>query len=239
LADRIAVIGLAVGILGVVPTYLAFISSDGDGPPPTTSRPLPEVQTTVAPEFSSTWLFPSAPTALGKPPAAECSENKYRLWLQRSGAIPTFNSFSVTLRANTDATVIVEGMSIRVLKREPRLAGILLDCPIGGPGGRGPIGSATINLDRAKPSVTYTERYDEPTSRLTFILEKSVPEFVVVKAKSTRDFVTWEASLLLSVDGVRRRISLKDPDTHGPFRVTPGKGFKSFDWDGTKWTLVG
>jgi hypothetical protein len=203
--------------------------------PPSTSQPLPDVQWVIGPEFSSTWLFPLAPTELGRPPT-HCDENDYRLWLQDSGAIPTFNSVAVALKANTDASVIVEGMSIRVLSRKrPPRAGFLVDCAIGGPGGRGPIGTATINLDRAKPAIAYADQYGERIPRLTFILERGVTELVMIRAESTESFITWEGSLLVLVGGAQRRIPLKNRDTNKPFKVAPGKGFKTYGWTGTTW----
>ena len=166
-------------------------------------RPPPSVEITVAPEFNSAWLFPSTRDALGEPPAKYCDSNEYRRWLRTAKATPTANMFAVTLKANTDATAIVEGMSVRVLERRRPLEGIVLDCPIGGPGDGGPIGTATINLDHARPSIAYTESYNEPTKRLAFKLVKGVDQFLIINGESTRSLVTWEASLLLSVDGER------------------------------------
>lgn len=218
---------------GMVKQITSLFRQDPPQPPP--------VQVTVAPEFSSIWLFPSTRSALGDPPAEYCDTNEYRRWLRTAKATPTFNDFGVVLRANTDATVIVEGMSIRVLKRLRPLGGILLDCPIGGGGGGvGPIGFATINFDHARPSIAYTDAYGEPTKRLTFRLEKGIDQHLSIRGESETSFVTWEASLLLTVDGQRQPFRLRDPDTQGPFSLTPRNGGSTtYLWGGDQWIRRG
>lgn len=239
LRRRLAV-ALAAILAGVGTAIVQFVVNEGGSAikkhaPDLLARNTPPIQITVAPEFSGKWVLPSNPDTLGKPPRTACYKNEYRRWLQESKAIPTFNAFAVSLKANTDATVIVEGMAIDVLKRRRPITGMLLDCAIGGPGDAGPIGTATINLDRAKPSITYADQYDEQIKRLSFKLERDVDEFVIINAESTRSFVTWQASLILTVDGKRQYKALKNADTHEPFTVTPGKGLKPYEWSGNQW----
>jgi hypothetical protein len=80
--------------------------------------------------------------------------------------------------------------------------------------GPGPVGSATIDLDRPTPSIAYETPTGEPIKRLAFKLEKGVDQFLIINinAKSKRNHVSWAASLLLLVDGVRRPVPLQDPD---------------------------
>lgn len=183
----------------------------------------PEVQIRVGPEFNGTWLYPSTRSDLGDPPTGFCDTNEYWSWLRAKKAVPAGNSFTVTLSSNTESTVIVEGMSVQVRDRRPPLAGILLECAIGD-GGTGWVGSAIIDLDRATPSIAYTGPTEEPIKRLAFKLEKGVDQFLIINANSRRSHVTWDASLLLLVDGVRRPVPLRDPDTQGPFSTTPSEG---------------
>jgi len=188
-----------------------------EDPPPT-----PEFQIRVGPEFNGTWLYPSTRSDLGNPPTEFCDTNEYWSWLRASKAVPAANSFAVILGSNTESTVIVEGMSVQVRDRRPPLAGILLECAIGG-WGAGPVGSATIDLDRPTPSIAYETPTGEPIKRLAFKLEKGVDQFLIIDAKSRRNHVSWDASLLLLVDGVRRPVLLQDPDTQGPFSTTPSE----------------
>lgn len=202
-----------------------------EDPPPT-----PEFQIRVGPEFNGTWLYPSTRSDLGNPPTEFCDTNEYWSWLRASKAVPAANSFAVILRSNTESTVIVEGMSVQVRDRRPPLAGILLECAIGG-GGPGPVGSATIDLDRPTPSIAYETPTGEPIKRLAFKLEKGVDQFLIINAKSKRNHVSWDASLLLLVDGVRRPVPLQDPDTQGPFSTTPSEsGTEAWAWGSGRWT---
>jgi hypothetical protein len=118
----------------------------------------------VGPEFHGTWLYPCTRSDLGNAPTECCDPNEYLNWLRWSKAVPASNSFTVTLRSNTESTVIVEGMSVQPRERRPPLAGILLECAIGGDEVTGWVGSATIDLDRATPSITYTRPTANPSS---------------------------------------------------------------------------
>jgi hypothetical protein len=203
-----------------------------EDPPPT-----PEFQIRVGPEFNGTWLYPSTRSDLGNPPTEFCDTNEYRSWLRTSKAVPAANSFAVILRSNTESTVIVEGMSVQVRDRQPPLDGILLECAIGGGEGPGPVGSATIDLDRPTPSIAYETPTGEPSKRLAFKLEKGVDQFLIINARSKRNHVSWDASLLLLVDGVRRPVPLQDPDTQGPFSTTPSEsGTEAWAWGSGRWT---
>ena len=61
-------------------------------------------------------------------------------------------------------------------------------------------------------------------------------QFLIINANSRRSHVIWDASLLLLVDGVRRSVPLRDPDTQGPFSVTPSEGgTETWVWGEGSW----
>ena len=122
-----------------------------EDPPPT-----PELQIRVGPEFHGTWLYPSTRSDLGNPPTESCDTNEYWSWLRTSKAVPAANSFTVILRSNTASTVIVEGMSVQVRDRRPPLAGILLECAIGG---------GVLARSAARPSIWTAPPRRSPTRR--------------------------------------------------------------------------
>jgi hypothetical protein len=139
----------------------------------------------------------------------------------------------VSIKVNTDAIVLFKGIEVHVLDRSPPVRGTILDCPVGdGP----PPLLAEVDLEPSPARITYyREDGGTRSSTLTYKISKGEAFTLPMIAFSASHTITWNATLVLTVDGVRRTFPIS-PQTGSSFVVTPrNTKDKSYYWDGSRW----
>jgi hypothetical protein len=199
-------------------------------PSPTSAPPRP-LEIKVEPPRSNQWIINQPIDKLGSPPGY-CDTDGYYTWVRNLEAIPSYNKIYITITAKADTVVVVTGLQVRVLDRKPALRGIVLDCPVGD---AEELKSITVDLDKRVPIAELATEDERPTTHFDLRIKKGTSEVFVLWAASKKALVTWEADLILSVNGERQRHIIRD--NTNPYRTTPwDQRAKLYQWDGSKWT---
>lgn len=144
-----------------------------------------------------------------KPQATFCDETGYRTWLKENGAVAAPSSRSITqLRTNEAATLVVLGVNVRIVSREPMTPGVYTACATGGT--PGPSGSfVDVNLDRSRPVVKFRDTSTGPArDQLTIPMVENEQHLLIFRVTATASTVKITCGLDVLVNGERMTIPL-------------------------------
>jgi hypothetical protein len=159
----------------------------------------------MPPWIGAGFLVP--PDADVSSPPVHCPE--WRTWVQARGGVDEASTqLRVTLTARTDLLVVVDGLRVRVWKRQPVPPWRAISCAVGG---------ADISPRRAEiqlsgfdpPTFSWYDP-DDPIQAPTFSLSASEAEMLHVWAHVADEWVEWTAELLVLVEGHRRTVEISD-----------------------------
>ena len=194
--------------------------------------PPADVRVIVAESLSNYLVVKQPLASLGTPPG-HCSSNEYLAWARNLHGVQGFNDVAVSIKVNTDAIVLFKGIEVHVLDRSPPVRGTVLHCPVGdGP----PPLSADVDLESSPAKITYyRDDRDTKSSNLTYKISKGQDFTLPMDAFSTSHTITWNATVVLTIDGRRRTFPIS-PQNGSTFVVTPmNTKDKAYYWDGTRW----
>lgn len=171
-------------------------------------------------------------TGLGAPPSEGCPA--WYEWLLNRGAVPgDWTEVEVTFIADSDLTIVVDGLRPKAVKRERPSSWRSLLCAVGG----ADITPRQIRIDLEtfeQPTVSFYAAGGEPSGPFRLSLAKGEVEKVRLEARAQHNYFEWTTDVLAIVNGKRRVLSITDGGR--PFRTCGTDGLPTHVWDGSgKW----
>jgi hypothetical protein len=166
------------------------------------------------------------------PPTQHCPE--WRTWIRNLGGVDeAMTQVRVTLSANEDLNVVVDGLRARVHSRKPVPRWRHVICAVGGADITPKRAEIALD-DYAQPIIRWVNEGGEALPTPTFTLSGSESEMIHVWARSRSEWIEWTAELLLIIDGQRQIIPISD--NGDPFITTAAEGAASQHiWAGGSW----
>lgn len=181
--------------------------------------------------LATDYVLPRGVQRAGAPPGDVCRE--WHPWAVRQGGVDSGETkVRVVLQAEASASVLLQGLDVRIESRRPVLAGDRVLCRTGG--AYGVLRGLDVDLDARPPTVTYSPDGERRTTKpLLFKLTGAETEIFEIRAKSRSCLCAWSARLHLIADGKRRTVEVTDDGR--PFRTTSGGANPVFEWDSRRW----
>lgn len=180
------------------------------------------------PRAGGRYLIPDT-RDIGLPPSNDSRD--WAEWLKPFGGIlDGLFEAEVTLIANSDAAVVIDGVHVNVESRQPAPSWSRLICAIGGQSLARRL--VIIQLEEFENPISSFRDFERGQyESLNLSLAKGDAEkLILVATAKTQDF-SWTADLLAIVDGKRRRFRI---DHEGKaFRTCGGGLLPTYSWYGT------
>lgn len=160
----------------------------------------------MPPWIGAGFLMPLDASVSSPPP--HCPE--WRNWAKAQGGVDeALTQLRITLTARQDLVVVVDGLRIRVKKRQPVPPWRAITCGVGG---------ADVTPRRAEiqlsgfdpPTFSWIDEGGDPAAAPTFSLSGSEAEMLHIWAYVGDEWVEWTAELLVVVDGHRQIVEISD-----------------------------
>lgn len=227
---------LLTAVLGwSVNYYLPGILSHHSQPPAIAAdvNDNPSLIDTFASASETIFLPPSIQKRhVANPPFGFCDQ--FRVWATGLGGIDAGRTeFRLIVQGNSAQPVVLDGMSAKIIRREPEQRVIPVECETAG---NATVRSIRINLDAVPPLANYRSALG--TKPFAFTLNKGDTEIFDISASSrTPGTVTfWDLELHAVIDGHGHTYLIEDRghpfETAGLRKAPTGK---AYSW-GTTWT---
>jgi hypothetical protein len=179
------------------------------------------------------WVFPDeTPASLSRPTSNDCRERWP--WARRLGGIDALQSrVRVYVTGDGVEDVVLDGIRIRVLKRDKPTTGVHARCPVGG-ASISPR-QILVDLDRRKPQLTYLAEGGDRSKPFAFVFPKGSTEREVfdVVGYATRCSCTWDVEFTFRVGDERTALVRRFPER--PLRTTGVGAANAVEWRGGRW----
>lgn len=172
---------------------------------------------------------------VGAPPERPC-RNWWRWGRDLGAADAGRTEFELVLVGRQDASVVVQGLEIEVLRRAEAAGRQVLACPVGGPEGTPRHLRVRLDWPEGETSFVAAGGEDE-TSNLYLHVAKGQVEKLRVRAETSFDYVEWTGSLVAIVNGTVKRIPIECDGK--PFRTCAAQGLDHWVWADGAWSPSG
>jgi hypothetical protein len=218
--------GLLVAAVGAVITQAAtgWMGSIGsEVSERVIGAPAPLTLDVSPPSPGQPLYFPDAASELEPVPSPGEGEVAREAWGRAMGGTNAYSTgFRVVIQGTSQSSVVLTGLSIRVLERRPAPRGTVVDA-IGA--GGAPARYFTVDLDEPAPEAVFDfgESSAGSDRRISFPyhVTESEPEVFFIFAGAQRCDCTWVAELSWSAEG-RSGVAVIDDDGR-PFRTVSGE----------------
>jgi hypothetical protein len=169
------------------------------------------------------FVIPRTLQEIGRPPADRPAG--WRTWAYQMGGIDSpWTVAQITLQGNSPTPVLVQDLSVDIIRRGTPLRGTLVKGEPGGCGGIEPR-EVYIQLDERPPTV---QSGDPNRAAFPYSLRRGEFEVLNLIAFAGEAMYEWILNIGLLVDGENRTIKVDDGGA--PFRTTPRPTGRQYAW---------